>query len=525
VSHDPFSTAAPRETAKSKTEEDVRRDGYGRYLLPDPFGRDARQELPWTRVTTFAKSISDTYTLSQWSQRMVAKGLGLRPDLFALAAATPVEDKKTLDRVCEDAKEAAHARARAHLGTALHAFTEAVDRGETPEVPEPWDADVRAYSALVAECGFQFPWIERIVCNPELGVAGTFDRIGRLTRDVTIVVGDRTVVLKAGTYVIVDLKTGRDLSYGWNEIAVQLYVYATSAGIWDPEAWAYEDMPDGLRMDVALVIHLPVGEAKATLWAVDLEPARKAAQLCKDVREWRKTRNLASQVSVAQANGQAQVEAVKPATDAPVKAGDRKRAAKLAPAEDRIGEHPAEKPTGRKRRACSKCRQPGHTAKTCPGPDIASTSVRQTPEPTWCVCTSRSGWTAPPSGSPEGTPWVCSECGKPSRAGQLKGDGVPISVDRGPAPEKDRTDNRPATCPPHDFTGDRCVVCGETVQDRVAKLKATVRPPTWEERIDRATSKTELSAIRKEALDAGAWTKELTVRGLERMAKFTEPAG
>lgn len=85
-------------------------------------------------------------------------------------------------------------------------------------------------------------------------------------------------------------------------------------------------------------------------------------------------------------------------------------------------------PSGRKRRACSKCRKHGHTAKKCPGGEQAAPGgvdpqgvgkavdpeqhfapeLRRTPE----VCPHASGWTCRQS---DGA-WVCASCGQPSEA-------------------------------------------------------------------------------------------------------------
>jgi hypothetical protein len=292
---DPFTAANGKKAAEPF---EPKRDRYGRYLLPpldNPKGKDAA----YTRATTFAKSISDTFALGQWGNRMAVKGLALRPDLYALAAATPLEDKDTLNRIAEDAKTAAGSKSSAGLGTALHAFTEAIDRGETPHVPAPWDKDVVAYQQLSAEVGltYQAAHIERIVAVPAFQVAGTFDRIACLSKPLTAErPGRESVHLPAGSWVVADLKTGRDLSYGWNEIAIQLALYAHAAGIWNAVDEAWEQMPP-VDQRVALVIHLPVEKAKATLYAVDIEAGWEAAELCERVRAWRKQRSLAGAVA------------------------------------------------------------------------------------------------------------------------------------------------------------------------------------------------------------------------------------
>jgi len=288
----------------------VKRDRWGRYLLKGftpadleylkDHGRVAAggKLTGHTRATTFAKSISDTFTLSQWGLRMAVKGLAMRPDLYAMAAALPLEDRDGLNKVAEQAKDAAGAKSAAALGTALHAFTEAMDKGEKPNVPAPWVPDVAAYARLIQDAGLRFApeHIERIVMVSKFGVAGTFDRIAQLTRDLDL--GDG-ITLKTGTWVVVDLKTGRDLTYGWNEIAIQLALYAhADAMVDDADEGTYTALPE-LDKNVALVIHLPVGQAKATLHAVDIELGMRAAELCHQVRTWRKVRKLAVPVAVA----------------------------------------------------------------------------------------------------------------------------------------------------------------------------------------------------------------------------------
>lgn len=272
----------------------VRRDGYGRYKIPHPdrwhaLPEDQRQHAPdepWTRATTFAKSISDTYVLDQWGNRMVAKGIALRPDLRALAAATPLTDRDTLNRIAEDAKQAAGSKVRANLGTAMHTFTESVDRGEEVNATPEEAQDLRAYRSALADAGVVVlsDYIEMTVVEPTFNIAGTFDRI----------------VQHNGELVIGDLKTGRDLSYGWGEIAVQLAIYARASHIyvWSKDGGHFVPMPK-VSQTRALVFHLPVGEAECVVYEVDIQQGWEAADLCARVREWRKTKNLARPLSRA----------------------------------------------------------------------------------------------------------------------------------------------------------------------------------------------------------------------------------
>jgi hypothetical protein len=292
----PFETA---DASKDIVDDSgVKRDRWGRYLLPPLRGG---KDKGWTRATTFAKSISDTYVLSQWGARMAIKGLASRPDLYALTASTPVDDRDKLNGIVETCKEVAGAKVSASLGTALHSFTEAADRGE--KVPSgPWDPELKAYRELVSAAGLLFypELIERIVVVERYGVAGTFDRIARLTRPMSVrLPGGVGTLLPAGAWVVVDLKTGRDLTYGMNEIAIQLAMYANADAMWDARTGEYEPIPEVDR-GVALVIHLPVGEGKAELIAVDIEQGWEAAKLCASVRDWRKVRKLSTVVAVSE---------------------------------------------------------------------------------------------------------------------------------------------------------------------------------------------------------------------------------
>lgn len=251
------------------------RDRWGRYLLPQPAGKDKG----YTRATTVAKTLSDTYGLTRWQVRMTAQGLTQRPDLFARVAAA-AGDAKTLDVVCEEAKEAAAASSGANIGTALHSFTEAVDAGRPVHIPAPWDADVAAYSAALerARITVDPDFIETVLALHSIEVAGTMDRL---------------VTMPDGRRLIADLKTGKDLTYGWGEIAIQLALYAHAEQIFDPSTGQYRPMPE-VDQDEALVMHLPAGQARCDLYVVDIAAGWDAVQTALVVRAWRKRRDLAS---------------------------------------------------------------------------------------------------------------------------------------------------------------------------------------------------------------------------------------
>lgn len=300
----------------------VPRDRWGRYLLPHP---DTGTTQPWTRTTTMAGSVADTFALSMWQQRMAVKGLTMRPDLYALASTFDVSaDKDDLNSVCEQARSAAGDKVAANLGTAMHAFTATVDKGGKANIPPTMQSDVDAYSAVLRAYGLEIvpQLIERrvVLTRKTAGedIGGTFDRVYRAVRDVDLKMADnRILTLPAGSYVIGDLKTGRDLSYGWGEIAIQETIYAHAInenGVWDPEGKEWDRLPLGyseggdgpeprtVREDVGIVVHLPIqkkaGAPACVLYAVDLKQGWEALELCVKVRQWRKRKQIASPLGV-----------------------------------------------------------------------------------------------------------------------------------------------------------------------------------------------------------------------------------
>lgn len=284
---------------------DGKPDRWKRYRLPHPVTGKAGG---FTRATTFAKSISDTFALNQWALRMGGKGLSLRADLLMQVASTSLDDKDKLNKLMEEAKDAAGAKVGANLGTALHAFSEALDRGEEPVIPPPYRPHMAAYTALMEQYGLEVVEIEKVVLCQTYDIAGTLDRIVRFTRDIDVeLVGGGTYTFKKGSLTVVDLKTGRDLSYGWLEISIQLAVYAQAENIWDKESLTWSPMYPEIDKNVALVVHLPAtapGETvKATMYAVDVETGWAFADLCKQVRDARKKKGLATALTVVEQAG------------------------------------------------------------------------------------------------------------------------------------------------------------------------------------------------------------------------------
>lgn len=300
---DPFQSPAapPAPEPTVSGQPPAERDRWGRYVLP--LGKGGKF-VGTTRATTFAKSTSDTFNLSQWGDRMVIRGLTLRPDLLAVAHGLDVKrDRDAMNSIAEQAKEAAGNKVAANLGTALHAFTERLDAGvmQLQHAPPEYTHKLFLYQQTMQKAGLRTrpEWIERTTAVTVTGnrsgvqeeVAGTLDRIDETPGE---------------DLVIVDLKTGADLSYGWGEIAVQLALYAhgvNQRGLYDHRTKTWHAMDRPVREDYAIVVHLPADPTDGgkfpdrqpwcQLYRVDLRAGWEAAALNADVRSWRKTKDLA----------------------------------------------------------------------------------------------------------------------------------------------------------------------------------------------------------------------------------------
>jgi hypothetical protein len=245
----------------------IDRDRYGRPMVIPPTGG---KKVPYSRCTSYIDVLEDKFNLNQWSQRMVALGLASRPDLL-LSVSAHRDDKKELNRIVEAAREAAAASAAATTGTALHALTELVDRGqELPVLQDHVLADLAAYKEATKDLNAVH--IEQFMVLDSFKIGGTPDRV---------------VKYKKGTY-IADLKTG-SIEWGALKIAMQLAIYARSHTYDVATATRGAHDADVKR---GLIIHLPAvedpAEARCDLHWVDLEQGWYAVLTARDVRERRK---------------------------------------------------------------------------------------------------------------------------------------------------------------------------------------------------------------------------------------------
>jgi hypothetical protein len=241
---------------------------------------------PYTRCTTLAGSIEDTYNLGQWQQRKVAYGMGLREDLQMAAASIRDDEepdaKGKLQDIAERAKEAANAGAAARIGTALHAFTDAYDRdGVIPRnVPSAFKPDVEAYARALDKWKLVPLAIEQFRVVHSIKVAGTTDRLYLYEPDSVIVIGDT--------------KSG-EIKWGQPKMAIQLAIYANGKPYVPHEDGEHgETKEDPYPVDKVrgVIMHLPRGSGVCEPHWVDLVKGKEGVKLCLAVRAWRKETGL-----------------------------------------------------------------------------------------------------------------------------------------------------------------------------------------------------------------------------------------
>jgi hypothetical protein len=260
---------------------EIPRDRWGRPLIVPPEGGEP---IAYTRVSTMAKALDDLNNLMAWKQRKTAVGLLRRPDLMTRVAGVVANGnddvdwavKKDLNRICEEACEAAGASTGRSAGTGFHSLTEAIDKGDEPLfVPEADKPRLEAYREATA--GYEPLEIELFVVNDDIRCAGTFDRLYRCPD---------------GRVRVADLKSGKSEADYPLATATQIATYA--------HGWRYFPNEDGtadrlrihedLDLTEGLLIHLPASGGCRVI-PLDLErgwqAARTAAYVHHEIRKWK----------------------------------------------------------------------------------------------------------------------------------------------------------------------------------------------------------------------------------------------
>jgi hypothetical protein len=259
----------------------VPRDRYDRPLIHVP---GAAKLIPYTRCTTYVDCIEDKTSLATWGKRMVVVGASHAPPLLNQARGIDPNDrdgKKQLNRIAEQLVTLAGAHDKRTKGTYLHTLSEHVDRGEALPACTASDlADMVAYKS--ATVMLDVLHIEQLVVVDALKVAGTPDRISYYD-------GPGPDGKPLAGNLITDLKTG-SVDHGALKMAMQLSVYSRGL-FYDHRTQTRRPLPD-VHQDWGLIIHLPAGSGKCTVYWVDLATGWEAVQVAAQVRALRNRRKV-----------------------------------------------------------------------------------------------------------------------------------------------------------------------------------------------------------------------------------------
>jgi len=301
ITDNPFGSDFDLPEGSQSDSKKIEYDRWGRYAnLPAIPGVCGVQ--PWTRVTTLAKTLEDTYYLDLWKQRQVILGIMNNPDLLDAAKGprfnpTSQHGKNILNSIASQAMECAGSYDGASKGTKFHDLTESFDRAEIEVLelatlheddPESFEM-IGAYDRLLKRHKIRVipELMERVVCVPSLNVAGRLDRI----------------VSDNGVYRIGDVKSQKTLDFGQLSLAIQLAIYANATHILDHETWTWvpiEDViPEGIDRSTGVIMWVPAEEpGRAEIHDVDLEFGWTLAKAAVQVREWRKTKGIVSRRAI-----------------------------------------------------------------------------------------------------------------------------------------------------------------------------------------------------------------------------------
>jgi hypothetical protein len=264
-----------------EARNDFRR-ANGAPLVSDP--DNPEKSLRYRRPSSYAKLLDDESALTEWRIWRSMTGVARSQALAAKVAVCKDEDKAEKKVLRDEAADKGSANEAADTGTALHAMTARIeDQADTGfDPPDQYADDLDAYTNFLCEFGLVSEMTEVHMVNDAYRAAGTADRIYKTTRPLLLPSG---AVMEPGTLILADLKTGKKLDFSLPGYCVQLALYADGT-LYDVLTERRLPTPP-IDRSWALLVHLPVGQAKCTPLWVSVDLGLKGALLAFDVNEWR----------------------------------------------------------------------------------------------------------------------------------------------------------------------------------------------------------------------------------------------
>lgn len=271
----------------------------GKPYLPHP---ETGKLCAWGRPSSLGKPLDDASILGNWRLVKTAEGMTARKDLqYRMASLDQADGADFMLKleIANDAIDAAGGADGRTRGTALHAITERLDRGEPVDLaklPDDLAATARAYAELVKDLGLSFcadPWRddddpdnfmrERFVINTETMTAGTFDHIA--WRDCW----DLPRLL--------DAKSSKDPEKYGHGFTIQMADYAYARHMlpigWDFRTSTATDLLPMPEVDKRWGAIVWIRDGQAELLDVKLDAGWHATTtLLVDIRAWRARKDL-----------------------------------------------------------------------------------------------------------------------------------------------------------------------------------------------------------------------------------------
>lgn len=290
---------APSATAKApeRLSNEIKFNQWGQYANLPPIPGQKRSQN-WTRATTLKDILTDKRNLELWQQRQVLRGVAMRPTLIddlqteIEAGEIDFDSKKIkewLNKICDDARYVAGSLDGAEKGTAFHSAAEIYDAGEAFKIDELMGTLDRNQSEMLAAYAKTLSehrlrpvpsLMERVICVPELKIAGRLDRVYE----------DHD-----GVYRIGDLKSQRwePGAFDGISLCVQLAIYANAKYMLDEDQWEWVPMPDRIDKTQGVIVWVPASKpGTAEVYDLDLDWGWKLAQASFRVRnDWRKDKS------------------------------------------------------------------------------------------------------------------------------------------------------------------------------------------------------------------------------------------
>jgi hypothetical protein len=296
---------------------EVPRDQWERPIIVLPDGTGV---ISYVRASKYGKLIRNQRALIKWDERNIVWGMSRGHHLVARASGvrtlTAGPDISVLEDIAEQAKTIAGAHAGAMTGSGMHALHARRIAGEDlswldPTIMLCLDAitdllDPRIFEVVLTEGDDDLG--RTFVVHDDLQSAGSFDLVVRLLRDLTWPDG---VTIRAGTILVVDLKTGKITSapYWDTEFTCQQLTYAEGwpyrpgiTHVANPKVrsvknitsvtdqpgengritWQEIGVPGRPDQRYSLILHVPAQSPADAHWErVDLDEAREDAQAAK----------------------------------------------------------------------------------------------------------------------------------------------------------------------------------------------------------------------------------------------------